>query len=528
MNRISRSLIAVAAALAMIGVLASTSTARDDNLDGAFLTALGTGFNADVNDVLVQPDGKVVAIGNFTDVNGVPRSGIARLHADGRLDTSFDPGAGTIGGQALALARQSSGKLIVVGKFTSYDGTSVNRIVRINSDGSIDNTFVPTAGGFANPVLDVAVDSSDRIVVVGNFIALNDGSTEVKGVARFDPDGTLDASFKAATGSAFPYPLSMPAKSVAIADDRIVMGGDFTEFDGVAVDYVVQLSSTGAIDNTFAANLGSNLDAQALRVAYEADKQIIVSGEFNNYGATPAVKLVRLNSDGTHDAAFSTNAGFTNCCTNSVAVMPDGKILLGGSFTQVAGGNRQRIARLEADGRLDTGFAIAGTGPNGFVNAVAISGDSVYFAGTFDEVSGTPAGRIARLVSDAPDPGPSTATPTPTQPTQSPSPAPQPSVDPVALPLKVSARKVTKGIPRKGSTILVRKASTSSAGTMKFVVRGTPRSAVKSTINRRSGRVVVKARKAALKKVKVTVVAMPVDSAMHTSTVWKRTWKAAR
>jgi hypothetical protein len=63
---------------------------------------------------------------------------------------------------------------------------------------------------------------------------------------------------------------------------------------------------------------------------------------------------------------------------------------------------------------------------------------------------------------------------------------------------------------------------------MKFVVRGTPRSAVKSTINRRSGRVVVKARKAALKKVKVTVVAMPVDSAMHTSTVWKRTWKAAR
>ncbi len=89
----------------------------------------------------------------------------------------------------LAAARQSGGSLIVVGNFTEYDGDQVKRIVRIKADGSRDTMFTPTAGGFGNSVSDVAVDSSDRIVVVGPFIALADGVTVVNGIARFSPTG---------------------------------------------------------------------------------------------------------------------------------------------------------------------------------------------------------------------------------------------------------------------------------------------------------------------------------------------------
>ena len=510
----------VAALCSVLLVMAAPVAARanDGTLNTAFLAATGTGFNSAVTDLLVQPDGKLVAVGNFTDFNGEPRSGIARLNPDGSLDTTFQPGTGFIGGVPLAVARQSGGSLIVVGNFTEYDGDQVKRIVRIKADGSRDTMFTPTAGGFGNSVSDVAVDSSDRIVVVGPFIALADGVTVVNGIARFSPDGVLDAGFQTATGTAFPFPLTMPPRSVDVSADRIVVAGDFEQFNGSDVAYVVQLDNTGALDPVFAANLGLNVDAQADRAVFEPDGQIVVSGDFNAFGGTAAIKLMRLNGDGTLDTAFSANTGFSNCCAASIAVDADGRIVLGGSFSQVAGGDRARIARLQSDGRLDMGFVVPGAGPDGFVNAVAAVTGGVFVAGDFGQISGTNAGGIARLNVDVPQPPPD---PTPT-------PSPSPSVNPVPLPLKVKARKSSKPVKRTGKTVVVTRATTSTAGRLSVSVKGRPGKAIRATVRKKTGKVVVRIRKASARTVRVTVRAVPLNPTTHSQVRWQRSWKVRR
>ena len=510
----------VAALCSVLLVMAAPVAARADDgtLNTAFLAATGTGFNSAVTDLLVQPDGKLVAVGNFTDFNGEPRSGIARLNPDGSLDTTFQPGTGFIGGVPLAVARQSGGSLIVVGNFTEYDGDQVKRIVRIKADGSRDTMFTPTAGGFGNSVSDVAVDSSDRIVVVGPFIALADGVTVVNGIARFSPDGVLDAGFQTATGTAFPFPLTMPPRSVDVSADRIVVAGDFEQFNGSDVAYVVQLDNTGALDPVFAANLGLNVDAQADRAVFEPDGQIVVSGDFNAFGGTAAIKLMRLNGDGTLDTAFSANTGFSHCCAASIAVDADGRIVLGGSFSQVAGGDRARIARLQSDGRLDMGFVVPGAGPDGFVNAVAAVTGGVFVAGDFGQISGTNAGGIARLNVDVPQPPPD---PTPT-------PSPSPSVNPVPLPLKVKARKSSKPVKRTGKTVVVTRATTSTDGRLSVSVKGRPGKAIRATVRKKTGKVVVRIRKASARTVRVTVRAVPLNPTTHSQVRWQRSWKVRR
>ena len=90
------------------------------------------GFNGEVFSISIQKDGKILVGGEFNTFNGVDRSCIARLNANGSLDTSFDPGEGPIGGLIYDIAIQSDGKIIVGGDFTSYDGVPRTRIARIN------------------------------------------------------------------------------------------------------------------------------------------------------------------------------------------------------------------------------------------------------------------------------------------------------------------------------------------------------------------------------------------------------------
>ncbi|MCB8997877.1 MAG: hypothetical protein H6528_11325 [Actinobacteria bacterium] len=420
----------VAALCSVLLVMAAPVAARADDgtLNTAFLAATGTGFNSAVTDLLVQPDGKLVAVGNFTDFNGEPRSGIARLNPDGSLDTTFQPGTGFIGGVPLAVARQSGGSLIVVGNFTEYDGDQVKRIVRIKADGSRDTMFTPTAGGFGNSVSDVAVDSSDRIVVVGPFIALADGVTVVNGIARFSPDGVLDAGFQTATGTAFPFPLTMPPRSVDVSADRIVVAGDFEQFNGSDVAYVVQLDNTGALDPVFAANLGLNVDAQADRAVFEPDGQIVVSGDFNASAAP-----LRSNSCDSTVTGRSTPRSPPTPASVTAAPRPSPWMRTAGSSWAVVlagrrwGSSPHRAAAVRRSARH--GFVVPGAGPDGFVNAVAAVTGGVCGWG-FEQISGTNAGGSHDSTSTSPaSSGPDSHA------------VSEPLREPVPLPLKVKARK---------------------------------------------------------------------------------------
>lgn len=129
------------------------------------------GFDAGASRVLLQTDGRIVVGGGFTLYNGISRNGIARLLGDGSLDTSFDPGTG-FNGTVHALALQPDGRVLAAGSFTSFNGTSCGRIVRLNPDGSLDETFQPGTG-FDGTVRDLLLQPDGRLLACGSFTTYN-------------------------------------------------------------------------------------------------------------------------------------------------------------------------------------------------------------------------------------------------------------------------------------------------------------------------------------------------------------------
>ena len=147
------------------------------NSDGSMDTTFnaGTGLNNLPCSVVAQADGKVLIGGFFTAVNGTNRNGIARLNANGSLDSSFNPGTGT-DGYVLSVALQPDGKVLIGGSFTTVNGTNRSNIARLNANGSLDSTFNPGAG--AHGIVRSIVLQADGNLLIGG------DSTIVNGVAR--------------------------------------------------------------------------------------------------------------------------------------------------------------------------------------------------------------------------------------------------------------------------------------------------------------------------------------------------------
>src|SRR6185295_12042057 len=129
--------------------------------------------------------------GEFNSINGTNRNFIARLNANGSLDTSFDPGPGP-NAAIFAMALQSDGKVVIGGDFTSVDGTPRNRIARLNGDGTFDATFEPFSGA-DDTVYAVAVQPNGKVLVGGAFTTMDLRSRSR--IARLDANGTLDLGF---------------------------------------------------------------------------------------------------------------------------------------------------------------------------------------------------------------------------------------------------------------------------------------------------------------------------------------------
>lgn len=158
----------------------------------AFLN--GEGVNGQVAAIAVQADGKVVLGGTFSSVNGVPRSNLARLNADGTLDTAFanSPVAG-VSGPVHALAVAEDGSIYVGGTFNQAGGVATTGLARYQPDGLVDRDFAAKLEpGINGTVLALAVQDDGKIVVGGNFASVA-GQPE-RNIARIKPDGSPDAT----------------------------------------------------------------------------------------------------------------------------------------------------------------------------------------------------------------------------------------------------------------------------------------------------------------------------------------------
>ncbi len=215
------------------------------NEDGVLDSTFNPGANSDVTSLAVQGDGKILVGGTFTTLGGSARNRLARLNRNGALDTNFNPSANS---EVSALAVQGDGKILAGGIFTTLGGQPRNRIARLNPDGALDLSFNPgTDGPIYSQVLSLAVQADGRILVGGLFTGV--GGQPRTNIARLNTDGTIDATFNPGAGG--------PVYSLAVqADGKILAGGLFTSMGGQPRQYIARLNVNGTSDPNF--NPGAN------------------------------------------------------------------------------------------------------------------------------------------------------------------------------------------------------------------------------------------------------------------------------
>ena len=310
------------------------------NADGTIDNTFNIGSGAD-NDVLacaLQPDGKILLGGDFTSFNGVSRVGLIRLNADGSVDNSFVTNLVIAQGGVLDLNLlvQPDGKILFNGSFTSVDGVSIGttKLARFNSDGSRDASFT-AAAGFPE-IKDLALQSDNKVIICGSFS---------KGIARLNPDGSIDGSYS--IGSGFN---SIVFDIEVTSSDGVIAGGLFTQFNGATNNYLAGLTSAGSLDATFQGNGKPNNYVQGMLI--QPNGKILIAGGFTSYNSISVKPLVRLNADGTLDASLNVGSGATSAL-DLVAINSIGDILAGGYFlTTFNGQTRNLVALLSASGSL--------------------------------------------------------------------------------------------------------------------------------------------------------------------------------
>jgi uncharacterized repeat protein (TIGR01451 family)/uncharacterized delta-60 repeat protein len=357
---------------------------------------LTSGANDIIHSLFLQADdGRLTLGGNFSQVESQIRTNVARLNADGTLESTFGSpsigfasGASSVRSVAVHTNGTNIGKVVIGGVFSSVSGDARGNLARLNGDGTRDTNFLST--GTDSAVNAVAIQNNGRILVGGQFTTLNSSNRVF--LARLEEDGVLDLSFDTGTG-----PNGFVRAIAVEPGGRILIGGDFTLYDGVVVGRIARLNADGSLDKTF--DVGAGFDAPVRSVALQSDGRVLVGGEFTSFLTTNAVgRLARLNTDGTLDATFSGGSSGANDFISALVVQPDGRILVGGAFTMFHGlTNQHRLVRLEAGGSLDTSFN-TGTGFNDFVTSLVLQPDrKIVVAGGFTRYNDVAHNRIVRL-----------------------------------------------------------------------------------------------------------------------------------
>jgi len=338
---------------------------------------INEGFNGDVKTIAIQADGKILIGGYFTSYAGSGNTFnyIVRLKSNGGIDNTFNIGTG-FDNTLTTIAIQSDDKILIGGMFSNYNGITANRIIRLNPNGSVDTTFVTGTGfeydngtGYDNWVYSIAIQSDGKILVGGYLFKYN-GITIGRDLVRLNSDGSVDNTF--VTGTGFDE-FANGIYSIAIqSSGKILVGGRFSEYKDITVGKnIIRLNPNGSVDTTFITGTGTTSDTFVFGIAIQSDGKILLCGDFYNYNGTSSRYLVRLNSDGSIDNTFAYS--FNGQKIYAIAIQSDGKILIGGQFTK-------DIIRLNPDSTVDNTFAI-GAGFNDLVWTMAIQTDGKILVG---------------------------------------------------------------------------------------------------------------------------------------------------
>jgi uncharacterized delta-60 repeat protein len=382
----------------------------DGSVDTTFDPGFGVSINdptdaGRIASVAVLSNGQIMVGGAFRSFNFVPRDGLVRLDANGSVDLTWGPAIGLQGGVPSidGMLVQADGKIVISGAFEVINNELRLGLARLTAAGEVDPGFNPdvdTGNGESYTLLGVQGDT--RMIAFHQF---NDASgTFQRALARVNADGTFDPTYQVLLypGEGNRFVLS----DFAFAPNgSVLVGGNFAVDQAGTQLGIAQLSASGAVNSTFHPRFElAELFAYVNRVAAQADGRVLIGGSFRLINGAERPLLARLNRDGSLDTTFAPVLETTDPrnAVGALLAQPDGMILVGGGFTKVNGITRNGLARLNPDGTLDPTFDPGpGAGEGGGVSAVAVQPDGkVLVAGSFTEFNRVQVPWMARLLTN--------------------------------------------------------------------------------------------------------------------------------
>jgi uncharacterized delta-60 repeat protein len=430
---------AIVAAAVGLAVWAAPAVAAPGDLDPSFSTDgydIRDVFGADdANDVVIQPDGKIVVAGT-SSVGGNTRMSAIRYLPNGELDPQFGSGgkaavvfsfgASTFSTIATSVALQSDGRIVLAGNtrmHSSGNGADANglnfAVARLKPDGTVDSSFntsgvngnsagrlVVSMAGADDRAQDVAIAPNGSIFVAGSGSA--SGTDTDFWTLKVTPDGYVDSSFGAAGKSQAGLEANSFDTATALAlqsDGRIVLVGQTTPNTGADPRWaIVRLKTDGFFDPSFDGDGKRIVDfpggtESAADVAIDANGRIVVAGT-TRLNSNRDVAVARLDpAAGADDPTFGSGGKLTvdsgrNELGRGMALTPSGEIVVVGEAYVTGEEGDAAVTRVLPRGALDPGFGQAGIavhdlGGSEFPSAAAVQpGGAIVVAGGFDEVPG--------------------------------------------------------------------------------------------------------------------------------------------
>jgi hypothetical protein len=367
------------------------------NIDPSFRATAGA--NNFVNQVYPLADGRNLVLGWFTnyDNKGIitPLNRIVRTSADGEFDRTFRTGKAANG--SLSRVIELGGKYVIAGGFSGYNQRTENisNITTLNVDGSIDTIgvktyrrpsqtdttkYFPRFNGGTNEYISKIYKHQNKILATGSFryyvnrvytehnhdfsrdtVILD--STEIRQVARFNLDGSLDKTYRFNIASNKGLPSANgPVDSYMHTDadqlEKLVLFGSFTTFDSKAAGRLVRLSANGTIDDSFKTGTGTDNGISSLTYN-PVTKKYLITGIFRTYDGKPAISMALVNLDGTLDQTFVAKT-FEGGYPGFARQLNDGLIVVSGSFKKYDNVTRNGFMVLNTKGELAGNYNTTG------------------------------------------------------------------------------------------------------------------------------------------------------------------------
>lgn len=345
------------------------------NMDGTEVITgefhVGNGFNQYTNTIVQGFDKSILVGGNFTKYSGVTANRIVKLTSIGEIDSTFVSGFGFNGGLNVILYTQDK-NYICGGFFTAYNEIVRNRIVKLTPTGKIDTSF--NVGSGFNGTVQTIIETLDGGFLCGGYFTTYNGQTANR-IVKLKQNGDIDSSFNSGVGFD-----SYCNYIIQASDESVYVGGNFNTYSNQSVKHFLKLTSNGDIDTSF--TLCDMVDCQITSVAKTSDDKFLIGGNFTPISGTSANRVIKLLSNGDIDSSFNSNNEYNGFVT-FITETTDNNYLIGGNFTTYSGISANRIIKLDINGNVNSCFN-SGSGLNGQITCgIQIPHGGILIGGNF-------------------------------------------------------------------------------------------------------------------------------------------------